>query len=94
MEDHLVRMEALLMQHLGFRPHVPLTPRPPPSPATTRSSPQREDIRDGVYVVDTQHLTTDRSPSDPHSYSQSAHLDDHQPEHWTDPRRELPEGRQ
>ncbi|KAK9158485.1 hypothetical protein Scep_005059 [Stephania cephalantha] len=32
MQDHLARMEALLMQHLGIRPHVPPTPRTPPSP--------------------------------------------------------------
>ncbi|KAK9118693.1 hypothetical protein Scep_016786 [Stephania cephalantha] len=29
-----------------------------------------------------------------HSSSQPAHLDDHQPGHWTDPHRELSEGRQ
>ncbi|KAK9166142.1 hypothetical protein Scep_001333 [Stephania cephalantha] len=85
-------LEELQRDHK--RRHVPPTPRPPPSPATARSGPQRDDIRDGVYVVDTQHLTNDRSPSDPHSSSQSTHLDDHHLGHWTDPRRELPEGRQ
>ncbi|KAK9107375.1 hypothetical protein Syun_023386 [Stephania yunnanensis] len=39
MQDRLARMEALLMQHLGIRPHVPLTPRTPPSPGTERSGP-------------------------------------------------------
>ncbi|KAK9157483.1 hypothetical protein Scep_004057 [Stephania cephalantha] len=32
MHDRLARMEALLMQHLGIRPHVPPTPRTPLSP--------------------------------------------------------------
>ncbi|KAK9100924.1 hypothetical protein Scep_024354 [Stephania cephalantha] len=64
------------------------------SQATKRSGPQRIDIRDGVYVVDIQHLTTDRSSLGPHSFSQFAHLDDHQPEHLTDPRRELLKVRQ
>ncbi|KAK9104901.1 hypothetical protein Scep_021745 [Stephania cephalantha] len=36
----------------------------------------------------------ERSPLGPHVHSQSAHLDDHQPRHWTDPRRELPQNRQ
>ncbi|KAK9104851.1 hypothetical protein Scep_021695 [Stephania cephalantha] len=78
-QDRLARMEALLMQHLGIRPHVPPTPRPPLSPVTERSGPQSDD--------QPGHLTTDRAPS------QSAHLDDHQPGHWTDPHREMPEDR-
>ncbi|KAK9088414.1 hypothetical protein Scep_027496 [Stephania cephalantha] len=93
MEDRLARMGALLMQHLSIRPHVPPTPRPPPSPTTTRYGPQRDDIRESVYVVDTRNLTTDKSPSNPYSSSHSAYLAYHQPRHWTDPRRELPEGR-
>ncbi|KAK9111435.1 hypothetical protein Scep_018954 [Stephania cephalantha] len=36
-----------------------------------------------------RHLTTDKSPSSPPVPSQSAHLDDHQPGNWIDPRREL-----
>ncbi|KAK9101432.1 hypothetical protein Scep_024862 [Stephania cephalantha] len=32
MRDNLARMEALLMQHLGIRPHLPQAPRTPPSP--------------------------------------------------------------
>ncbi|KAK9105415.1 hypothetical protein Scep_022259 [Stephania cephalantha] len=79
MQDRLARMEALLMQHLGIRPHVPPTPRPPLSPVTERSGPQSDD--------QPGHLTTDRAPS------QSAHLDDHQHGHWTDPHREMPEDR-
>ncbi|KAK9167003.1 hypothetical protein Scep_002194 [Stephania cephalantha] len=71
MQDRLARMEALLMQHLGIRPHVPPTPRPPLSPVTERSGPQSDD--------QPGHLTTDITPS------QSAHLDDHLPGHWTDP---------
>ncbi|KAK9111440.1 hypothetical protein Scep_018959 [Stephania cephalantha] len=74
LQDRLARMEALLMQHLGIRPHVPLTPRPPLSPVIERSGPQSDQPG---------HLTTDRAPS------QSAHLDDHQPRHWTDPHREM-----
>ncbi|KAK9140588.1 hypothetical protein Scep_010269 [Stephania cephalantha] len=77
MQDRLARMEALLMQHLGIRPHVPPTPRTPPSPVTERSRPQSDDQRG--------HLTTDITPS------QSAHPDDHQPGHWTDPHILLPE---
>ncbi|KAK9158291.1 hypothetical protein Scep_004865 [Stephania cephalantha] len=79
MQDRLARMEALLMQHLGISPHVPLTPRPPLSPVTERSGPQSDD--------QPGHLTIDISPS------QSAHLDDHQLGHWTDPHREMPEDR-
>ncbi|KAK9143497.1 hypothetical protein Syun_012897 [Stephania yunnanensis] len=45
MHDRLARMEALLMQHLGIRPHVPPTPRPPLSPAIEDSSPQSNDNR-------------------------------------------------
>ncbi|KAK9095272.1 hypothetical protein Scep_026741 [Stephania cephalantha] len=94
MQDHLARMEALLMHHLGIRPHVPPTPLPPSSLAIERSGHQHDDICDGAYVVDTQHLTTDRSFLGPHLPSQSALLDDHQPAHLTDPRRELFEDRQ
>ncbi|KAK9107964.1 hypothetical protein Syun_023975 [Stephania yunnanensis] len=79
MQDHLARMEALLMQHLGIRPHVPPTPRPPLSPVTEGSGPQSDD--------QPGHLMTDVTPS------QSAHLDDHQPGHWTDPHGEMPEDR-
>ncbi|KAK9105267.1 hypothetical protein Scep_022111 [Stephania cephalantha] len=79
MQDRLARMEALLMQHLGIRPHVPPTPRTPPSPVTERSGPQSDD--------QPGHLTTDIAPS------QSADLDDHQPRHWTDPHRRMPEDR-
>ncbi|KAK9105092.1 hypothetical protein Scep_021936 [Stephania cephalantha] len=43
MQDRLACMEALLMQHLGIRPHVPPTPRTPLSPVTERSSPQSDD---------------------------------------------------
>ncbi|KAK9140678.1 hypothetical protein Scep_010359 [Stephania cephalantha] len=39
MQDRLAHMEALLMQHLGIRPHVPPTPRTPLSPVTERSGP-------------------------------------------------------
>ncbi|KAK9101215.1 hypothetical protein Scep_024645 [Stephania cephalantha] len=67
MKDRLARMEALLMQHLGIRPHVPPTPQPPLSPVTERSSPQNDD--------QPGHLTTDIA------LSQFAHLDDHQPGH-------------
>ncbi|KAK9162674.1 hypothetical protein Syun_003576 [Stephania yunnanensis] len=77
MKDRLARMEALLMQHLDIRPHVPLTPRTPPSPVTERSGPQSDDHPD--------HSTTEITPS------QSAHPDDHQPGHWTDPHRRMPE---
>ncbi|KAK9126062.1 hypothetical protein Scep_014908 [Stephania cephalantha] len=77
MRDRLARMEALLMQHLGIRPHVPPTPRTPPSPVTERFGPQSDD--------QPGHLTTNIAPS------QSAHPDDHQPRHWTDPHISLPE---
>ncbi|KAK9135612.1 hypothetical protein Syun_014942 [Stephania yunnanensis] len=76
MQDRLARMEALLMQHLGIRPHVPLTPRTPPSPVTERSGPQSDDHP--------SHMTTEISPS------QSTHPDDHQPGHWTDPHKTMP----
>ncbi|KAK9140319.1 hypothetical protein Scep_010000 [Stephania cephalantha] len=79
MQDRLARMEALLMQFLGIRPHVPPTPRPPLSPVTERSGPRSDD--------QLGHLTTDIIPS------QSAHLDDHRLGHWTDPHREMPEDR-
>ncbi|KAK9121564.1 hypothetical protein Syun_019181 [Stephania yunnanensis] len=77
MQDKLARMEALLMQHLGIRPHVPPTPRTSPSPVAERSGPQSDD--------QPGHLTTYIAPS------QSAHLDDHQPGHWTDPHRRMSE---
>ncbi|KAK9162824.1 hypothetical protein Syun_003726 [Stephania yunnanensis] len=76
-QDRLARMEALLMQHLVIRPHVPPTPRPPPSSVTERSGPQSDD--------QTGHLTTEITPS------QTAPPDDHQPGHWTDPHRRMPE---
>ncbi|KAK9083479.1 hypothetical protein Scep_029950 [Stephania cephalantha] len=79
MQDRLARMETLLMQHLGIRPHVPPTLRTPLSLITERSGPQSDD--------QLGHLTTDIAPS------QSAHLDDHQPGHWTDPHRRMPEDR-
>ncbi|KAK9166779.1 hypothetical protein Scep_001970 [Stephania cephalantha] len=94
MQDRLARIEALLMQHLIIRPHVPPTLRPPPSAAIKCSGPQRDDIRNGVYIVDTQRSTINKSPLGPQSPSQFVHLDDHQPEHWTDPCRELPDDRQ
>ncbi|KAK9092769.1 hypothetical protein Syun_027680 [Stephania yunnanensis] len=55
MQDRLARMEALLMQHLGIRPHVPPTPGTPPSPGTKRSGPQSDDHPG--------HLTTEITPS-------------------------------
>ncbi|KAK9083205.1 hypothetical protein Scep_029676 [Stephania cephalantha] len=79
MHDRLARMGALLMQHLGIRPHVPPTPRPPLSLVTEHFGPQSED--------QLGNLTTDIAPS------QSAHLDDHQPGHWSDPHREMSEDR-
>ncbi|KAK9127785.1 hypothetical protein Syun_016582 [Stephania yunnanensis] len=75
MQDQLARMEALLMQHLGIRPHVPLTPRTPPSPGTERSGPQSDDHPG--------HLTTEITPS------QSAHPHDHRSGHWTSPHRRM-----
>ncbi|KAK9157907.1 hypothetical protein Scep_004481 [Stephania cephalantha] len=79
MQDRLACMEALLMQHLGIRPHVPPTPRTPLSPVTERFGRQSDD--------QPGHLTTDIAPS------QSTHLDYHQPGHWTDPHRRMPEDR-
>ncbi|KAK9098235.1 hypothetical protein Syun_025280 [Stephania yunnanensis] len=79
MLDRLARMEALLMQHLGIRPHVPPTSRAPLLLVTEYSGPQSDD--------QPGHLTTDIA------LSQSAHLDDHQPRHWTDPHRRMPEDR-
>ncbi|KAK9087812.1 hypothetical protein Syun_030206 [Stephania yunnanensis] len=76
MQDRLARMEALLMQHLDIRPHVPPTPRTPPSPVTECFGPQSDDHP--------SHATTEIAPS------QSAHPDDHQPEHWIDPYRKMP----
>ncbi|KAK9104547.1 hypothetical protein Scep_021391 [Stephania cephalantha] len=61
-QDHLARMEALLMQHLSIRPHVPPTPRPPLLPSTERSGPQSDD--------QPGHLTTDRAPLSPPPPSQ------------------------
>ncbi|KAK9126252.1 hypothetical protein Scep_015098 [Stephania cephalantha] len=55
MQDRLACMEALLMQHLGIRPHVPPTPRTPLSPVTEPSGPQSDD--------QPGHLTTDIAPS-------------------------------
>ncbi|KAK9167856.1 hypothetical protein Scep_003047 [Stephania cephalantha] len=77
MQDRLARMEALLMQHLGIRPHVPPTPRTPSSPVIERSGPQSDDHP--------SHLTTEIAPS------QSAHLHDHRPGHWTSPHRMMSE---
>ncbi|KAK9098535.1 hypothetical protein Syun_025580 [Stephania yunnanensis] len=77
MQDRLARMEALSMQHLGIRPHVPLIPRTPPSPGTERSSPQSDDHPG--------HLTTEITPS------QSAHPHDHRSGHWTSPHRRMSE---
>ncbi|KAK9099182.1 hypothetical protein Syun_026227 [Stephania yunnanensis] len=54
-QDRLARMEALLMQHLEIRPHVPSTSRTPPSPVTERSGPQSDD--------QPGHLTTEITPS-------------------------------
>ncbi|KAK9142443.1 hypothetical protein Syun_011843 [Stephania yunnanensis] len=67
MQDRLARMEALLMQHLGIRPHVPPTPQTPPSPGTESSGPQSDDHPG--------HLTTEITPS------QSAHPHDHRSGH-------------
>ncbi|KAK9141121.1 hypothetical protein Scep_010802 [Stephania cephalantha] len=75
MQDRLARMEALLMQHLGIRPHVPSTPRTPPSLVTERSGPQSDDHPG--------HLTTEIA------LSQSAHPHDHRPGHWTSPHRRM-----
>ncbi|KAK9121697.1 hypothetical protein Syun_019314 [Stephania yunnanensis] len=75
MQDRLGRMEALLMQHLGIRPHVPPTPRTPPSPVTERSGPQSDD-HPGHFMTEITH-------------SQSAHLHDHLPWHWTSPHRRM-----
>ncbi|KAK9113761.1 hypothetical protein Syun_020558 [Stephania yunnanensis] len=77
MQDRLARMEALLMQHLGIRPHMPPTPRTPRSPGTERSGPQSDD-RPG-------HLMTEITPS------QSAHPHDHRSGHWTSPHRRMSE---
>ncbi|KAK9106637.1 hypothetical protein Syun_022648 [Stephania yunnanensis] len=77
MQDRLARMEALLMQHLGIRPHVPPTLRTPPSPLTERSGPQSDDHPG--------HLTTEIAPS------QSVHPHDHRPGHWTSPYRRMSE---
>ncbi|KAK9118957.1 hypothetical protein Scep_017050 [Stephania cephalantha] len=60
MQDCLARMDALLMQHLGIRPHVPPTPLTPLSPGTERSGPESDD--------QPGHFTTDIA------LSQSAHL--------------------
>ncbi|KAK9086901.1 hypothetical protein Syun_029295 [Stephania yunnanensis] len=77
MQDRLARMEALLMQHLGIRPHVPPTTRTSPSPLIERSGPQSDDHLG--------HLTTEISPS------QSAHPHDHRLGHWTSPHRRMSE---
>ncbi|KAK9135003.1 hypothetical protein Syun_014333 [Stephania yunnanensis] len=71
MQDWLACMEALLMQHLGIRPHVPPTPQTPPSPVTKRYGPQSDDHPG--------HLTAEIAPS------QSAHPHDHRHGHWTSP---------
>ncbi|KAK9106983.1 hypothetical protein Syun_022994 [Stephania yunnanensis] len=75
MQDWLARMEALLMHYLGIRPHVPPTPRTPPSPGTERSGPQSDDHPG--------HLTTEITPS------QSAHPYDHRSGHWISPHRRM-----
>ncbi|KAK9139791.1 hypothetical protein Scep_009472 [Stephania cephalantha] len=77
MQDRLARLEALLMQHLGIRAHVPPTPRTPPSPVAERSGPQSDD--------NPGHLTTEIAPS------QFAHPLDHRPGHWTSPHRRMSE---
>ncbi|KAK9142500.1 hypothetical protein Syun_011900 [Stephania yunnanensis] len=77
MHDRLAHMEALLMQHLGIRPHMPSTPRTPPSSVTERSGPQSDN--------NPGHLTTKIAPS------QSAHPHGHRPGHWTSPHRRMSE---
>ncbi|KAK9081556.1 hypothetical protein Syun_030880 [Stephania yunnanensis] len=77
MQDRLARMEALLMQHLGIRPHVPPTPQTPPSPGIERSGPQSDDHPG--------HLTTEIT------LSQYAHPHDHLSGHWTSPHRRMSE---
>ncbi|KAK9086999.1 hypothetical protein Syun_029393 [Stephania yunnanensis] len=77
MQDWLARMKESLMQHLGIRPNVPPTPRTPPLPVTERSGPQSDDHPG--------HLNVEITPS------QTAHSDDHQPGHWTDPHKRMPE---
>ncbi|KAK9098376.1 hypothetical protein Syun_025421 [Stephania yunnanensis] len=76
-QDRLARTEALLMQHLGIRPHVPPTPRIPPSLVTQHSGPQSDD--------QPGHLTTEIA------FSQTAPPDDHQHGHWINPHRRMPE---
>ncbi|KAK9107676.1 hypothetical protein Syun_023687 [Stephania yunnanensis] len=71
----LNELEELQRDHQ--RPHVPPTPRTPPSAVTERSGPQSDD--------QPGHLMTEISPS------QTAPPDDHQPEHWSDPHRRMPE---
>ncbi|KAK9087032.1 hypothetical protein Syun_029426 [Stephania yunnanensis] len=75
MQDRLARMEGLLMQHLGIRPHVPPTPQTPPSPGTKRSGPHSDD--------DPGHLTTEITPS------QSGHPHDHRSRHLISPYRRM-----
>ncbi|KAK9107415.1 hypothetical protein Syun_023426 [Stephania yunnanensis] len=75
MQDRLARMEALLMQHLGIRPHVPPTLQTLPSPGTKRSGPQSDDHLG--------HLKTEITPS------QSAHPHDHRSGHWISPHRRM-----
>ncbi|KAK9099159.1 hypothetical protein Syun_026204 [Stephania yunnanensis] len=77
MQDRLARMETLLMQHLGIRPHVPPTPQTPPSPRTERSGPQSDDHPG--------HLTTEITPS------QSGHPHDHRSGHLISPHRRMSE---
>ncbi|KAK9092170.1 hypothetical protein Syun_027081 [Stephania yunnanensis] len=77
MQDRLARMETLLMQRLGIRPHVPPTPQTPPSPRTERSGPQSDDHPG--------HLTTEITPS------QSGHPHDHRSGHLISPHRRMSE---
>ncbi|KAK9159603.1 hypothetical protein Syun_005944 [Stephania yunnanensis] len=77
MQDRLARMETLLMQHLGIRPHVPPTPQTPPSQGTERSGPQSDDHPG--------HLTTEITPS------QSGHPHEHRSGHLISPHRRMSE---
>ncbi|KAK9168673.1 hypothetical protein Syun_000813 [Stephania yunnanensis] len=79
-QDYQKLQETLLKERMERQeqmPHVPPTPRTPPSPVIERSGPHSDD--------QPGHLTTDIAPS------HSAHPDDHQLGHWTDPHRRMPE---
>ncbi|KAK9087250.1 hypothetical protein Syun_029644 [Stephania yunnanensis] len=69
--------ELVELQRDHQRPHLPPTPRTPPSLGTERSGPQSDDHPG--------HLTTEITPS------QSAHPQDHRSGHWTSPHRRMSE---